>query len=461
MTFEVYGTNEEIKSGDFSIGDAESWTKIAEGELGTPEGRGAKSEPVAFENEQSFRSYKIIFPTLRNSDRAYQVAEVQLMGVILEDAPTNLINSDDKYLAVSATLRQSSSYYNGNPADEGPYMAIDGDKANTKYLNLGTEVYANLGMIYIPADQVKRSLTSMTITTANDFPERDPASYILYGTDDEITSADNSGGTDENWTKVAEGEFALPEARLTDLPQIAFLPDYAPTPAFKNWKIVFPTRRNGGKSVTMQFEEIEFFDENWDNSWMQPGVDRAIAVGDIINMGSYPDQEGPKAAADGLITVKYLNYGANNSGFIVTKAGEPIVVNAIRYTSANDFPSRSPLSYAIFGTNEEIKSQDKSVGDAEEWTLISEGAFEGLGVGVAVHRDTDAMYFANDVAYKSYKVLFTEVGNPNEYMQIGECYLYNIDDPVPPGPTEMVLNYAVEDDNLVLSWSVVVGVVSD
>ena len=59
------------------------------------------------------------------------------------------------------------------------------------------------------------TLQSFTITTANDADGRDPTAWTLFGTNDVITSMDNSAGNAENWTMIDSGSVALPETRLT------------------------------------------------------------------------------------------------------------------------------------------------------------------------------------------------------------------------------------------------------
>jgi hypothetical protein len=63
-----------------------------------------------------------------------------------------------------------------------------------KYLNFGE---INSGFIVTPSNGPS-IVHSFQITTANDAVERDPTSWRLYGTDDPITSTDNSTGSQEN-----------------------------------------------------------------------------------------------------------------------------------------------------------------------------------------------------------------------------------------------------------------------
>lgn len=456
-TFILYGTNEEVVSPDYSRGNDEAWEEIASGDLVIPEARKTKMEqPFIFENDKAYSAYKIIFPTLRGKDGVQegiglQFSEIQFHGNIVKAAPVNLISNlrGDFFIAVRSAFSPSSSY-STDPL-ESPAMALDGDK-NTKYLNGGN--YTNsLGMIITPVAG-KKAVQYLEFITPNDHDGRDPMSYKLYGTDDPITSEDNSDGSAENWTLVAEGALDFPIERLkTDY--LVELP--AVTPAFTSWKIVFPTIRGadvGGDTIgavqtAMQFSDIQFISPDWE--YFLSASDFAVAVGDFMSGSSYPAQEGPFAVADGNIKVKYLNFGEARSGFIITPT-VAITPNALMYTTANDSPDRDPASVEVYGTDDPITSLDNSAGIAENWTLIAEGA---LAADAFRYRNSGILRFENDVSYTSYKVLFPTVRDSAvaNSMQLGEFYLYSLSDT--PEPVEPpVLAFAVVDGKLVLRWAV-------
>ena len=82
-------------------------------------------------------------------------------------------------------LSSSSNY----PAGEAPANAIDGN-GGTKYLNFAR---TNTGIIVTP-QAASTVVKAIALSTANDAVERDPTSVAIYGTNDAITSADNSLG---------------------------------------------------------------------------------------------------------------------------------------------------------------------------------------------------------------------------------------------------------------------------
>jgi len=96
---------------------------------------------------------------------------------------------------------------------------------------------------------------SFQITTANDSAERDPASWELYGTLDAILSGDNTEGTAETWTLIANGTIALPDDRNTLGPLVEF----SNSTAYASYKILFPTLKNADSANSMQIAEIQLY----------------------------------------------------------------------------------------------------------------------------------------------------------------------------------------------------------
>ena len=225
---------------------------------------------------------------------------------------------------------------------------------------------------------------------------------------------------------------------------------------YKSWKIIFPTTKgmDKGLSTSMQFADIQFYDE-YGNAILSTN-DVVLAIGDYMTGSSYPDQEGPFATADRDVKVKYLNYGGEYSGFIVTPIN-PVTPNAMMFTSANDSLHRSPATVEIYGTDDPITSLDNSSGTEENWTLLGTGTFE---LDNFYFRNSSIVYFENEKAWSSYKVLFpalrqTLYGGSTEVprMQVGEFYLMNLEG---PGPVveKPVLSWTYEAGVLKLYWAV-------
>ncbi len=123
---------------------------------------------------------------------------------------------------------------------------------------------------------------------------------------------------------------------------------------------------------------------------------------------SYPGNENPSDALDGNQFTKYLNFGEENSGLIVTPNSGASTVRSFRLTTANDAVERDPASWALYGTNDSIHSDDNSTGLAENWTLVGSG---DLSLPSARRAAGPVVSFANSTAYTSYKLLFPTVKN--------------------------------------------------
>jgi len=149
----------------------------------------------------------------------------------------------DFIIAIDADSASSS------PGAEQVGNAID--RTNNKYLNFGED---NSGFIVTPAFG-SSVVDSFQITTANDAEERDPATWALYGTNEQILSTDHSAGTAENWTLIASGSVTLPAGRNTLGPMVAV----TNSTSYKSHKMLFTTVKNAGTANSMQIAEIQFY----------------------------------------------------------------------------------------------------------------------------------------------------------------------------------------------------------
>jgi hypothetical protein len=137
------------------------------------------------------------------------------------------------------------------PGAETPDLAVD-DNVNTKFLHFKGETEPS-GIQIAPAAGVS-VVSGLTLTTANDSPNRDPISYEIYGSNDSI---------DGPYELIAAGD-------VNDFAQAADWPRFtrnATTIAFDNtvpyafYQVLFPTVRDAATANSMQIAEIELIGE--------------------------------------------------------------------------------------------------------------------------------------------------------------------------------------------------------
>lgn len=322
----------------------------------------------------------------------------------------------DFIIAIDEDGIVSNSRY---PGGEAPANILDGD-ANTKYLNFGGG-----GSGFIVTPQAPVSVVSFTLTTANDAPSRDPSTWELYGTNDPVTSADNTAGTEEDWTLIAAGDVNLPEERLTVGAAVTF----ENTVVYSSFKMVFP---NTSGSTLMQVADVAFYilPDALGPNVLAPG-DAIIAIQQNWQ-SRYPGAEAPANVLDSDPNTKYLNFGETFSGFIVTPAVGPSILDTFQITTANDSPERDPVVWMVYGTNDEIVTLDNEDGRTENWTLICGGT-----LALPEERLTPGPVYiiANQAEpYTSYKTVFETVkdaGAANS-MQIADIRFDGV--LVPPEP---------------------------
>ena len=260
----------------------------------------------------------------------FGTALLAMLGLSLVSGPAcaaPLLGPGDSILAIDLDPPSSLSNY---PTGEAPAFAVDGTLA--KYLNFAG---AGSGFIITPAIPAASIAESIRLTTANDAEGRDPSSFQLWGTNDPITSADNSTGLAENWSLIAANTVSLPATRDT----VGDLISFSNATGYKSYKVIFPTLKG---DPLFQIAEVEVFGDVpafgvTDINLFGEGTPPTLAVHFGPN-SRFPNGEAPLYVIDGDIDTKYLNFGEVNSGFIVTPTVGPDAVRAFQITTANDAP---------------------------------------------------------------------------------------------------------------------------
>ncbi|MCU0796154.1 MAG: hypothetical protein MUF31_09485 [Akkermansiaceae bacterium] len=153
----------------------------------------------------------------------------------------------------------TSSQFSGNrwPFGQDATKAVDGlIGPGSKYLNLNVTTTA-----LIFSGTTARVPSRLELWVAEDAVERDPTSYILYGTNVAIPAL-TSGGTFAlgNFTQIASGTLDLPDLRDTTSDSLGYSQS-VPIPgstAYASYLLVFPTVKNAPTAAnSMQISEVQ------------------------------------------------------------------------------------------------------------------------------------------------------------------------------------------------------------
>lgn len=101
--------------------------------------------------------------------------------------------------------------------------------------------------------------------------------------------------------------------------------------------------------------------------------------------------------------------GISHPGFVATPSWPSSIVKGVRIYTSNNYKSRDPLSYILYGRS----------GPYDDWNFIAQEAFSitrsrnQLGIPIVstfesgdTTRNMREMHFENDVAYSEYKIVF-------------------------------------------------------
>ena len=347
------------------------------------------------------------------------LAALAVLLTARQAAALNILTPGDPIVAIDLDASTGSDVRAAQLAD----LLLDNDP-NTKTLNRGG---ARAGFIVTPT--AASIIQSFVMTTANDATGRDPASFELYGTNDPITSLEASNGREENWVAISSGDLSLPDNRLFVADAVGF----ANSTSYTSYKMIWPTMKDMNQNLT-QLGDIGFYSSNdgTGSSVLSLG-DPIISIRDVDLMsesrtGSGGGLQEAREAIDQNFSTKYLNFGKENSGFIVTPSKGSYAVTSFQLTTANDVPARDPASWALYGTNDTITSGDNSAGADENWTLIDSG---DLDLPTDRAANSDIITVNNTAgAFSSYRMVFPtlrDAGATNS-MQIAEAQFF-IDDP--------------------------------
>lgn len=181
------------------------------------------------------------------------------------------------------------------------------------------------------------------------------------------------------------------------------------------------------------------------------------AVGEIPTQNSIPSASNGQAGAaiDGNMATAYTNFGAANSGYIVTPAVGLSNVTGLTLTTATDSPSSDPLTFSLYGTNVPLTNITAgTVFTLDDFTAITTDQTTGLLPQIA-RGATVGIALTNTENFKSYLLVFPTVRNADAAsLKIAEAILTGSSLAVPRAPLAIKsYNFNFTTNQLTLTWT--------
>ncbi len=326
------------------------------------------------------------------------------------------INSGNFTIGTVGTTNPANNW----PSAEGPDKVVDSN-TGSKFLIFRN---SNAGLILNPTNS-NVVFNRLSLSTANDASERDPASYIIYGS---TTALSGTAGTNislAGLTELASGTITLPDNRTTGPTVVQF----ANTTAYASYIVAFPTVRSTTSNTMTQISEVQL--SQGMNS--PSAVAMAGARGGQLSSGTFTfgsigssnpgtnwlANESPDQAIDGSVSTKYLIFRNTGAGLIASPQAGPARVNNLSFWTANDSAERDPLTYEVYGFATAVTARSGTLNVTTNGTLLGSGT---LTLPATRNAGPVNVAFANTTEYASYLVVFPTVKNSpsTTMMQIAE-----------------------------------------
>ncbi len=306
------------------------------------------------------------------------------------------------------------------PSAESPDKAVD-NNTGSKFLAFRNN---NAGLILSPTNATL-AFNRLLLSTANDSPERDPASYVIYGSPTVLSGAAGANLPLSGLTLLASGTITLPDNRTTGPTVVQF----ANTTPYASYIVAFPTVRSTTSNNITQISEVQLSQgTNPPHAVAMAGARGGQLSGGTFTFGSIGSNnpgtnwlanEGPDQAIDDRLDTKYLLFRNTGAGLIVSPQAGPARVNRLRFWTANDFAERDPLTYQVYGFATAVTARSGTLNVAANGTLLGSGT---LTLPATRYAGPHTVTFTNSTPYASYLVVFPTVKNSpsTTMMQIAE-----------------------------------------
>lgn len=122
-----------------------------------------------------------------------------------------------------------------------------------------------------------------------------------------------------------------------------------------------------------------------------------------------PAGETANKALDGTSSSKYLNFDRANAGFTI-ELNQGRVINAVKFTTANDFEPRDPTKFTLYGSN-----------DGKTWTEITANQSTTLTTVSGRYTQTSLISINNTNPYVYYFITFPSIKAIDTYGSVAGC----------------------------------------
>ncbi len=325
------------------------------------------------------------------------------IGQLLDQEIVTASDAKTKMCAVASS---------GNFFDRFDSMTLDFQNAAQKNTTDG-------GVLNIPETIQKKELTAYSITTGNDFADRTPDDWVLYGSDD-----------NKNWTVLD----TIEGAGLSKLSTMYTIPLEESVPANRFYRLEITD--SIGKIQAMQFSEFTLWDTPTGEEYAKLPAAKNITVTPRGGLHSN-DYESAAKLQDGK-TDKYLGYfnadkkadaatqlSADKPLSITFEMDDTYLLEAYSFTTANDYSGRDPSDWQVFGST-----------NGTDWTLLDEiFDFAMTEERYATHQfDLDS-----EQGYGWFRFDFLGTKGETNGFQLAELTLYGVSVNAIPEPASFIL----------------------
>ena len=328
--WEIFGSND---AGAASDKDHSSWTSVqyVRGD-NVMQHANYTSNYYAMNTAKAYKYYKLKVVWGDGNNDSFQISEF---------VPSYVPAFVPSYVAIDGV---------GGTGNEGYKSICDGNTSSKVCTDSRYEspMYDDLHQYFIFRRNEAVAVTKYKFCTANDFDNRDPKNWKLYGKNTNTTPSND----DEDWVLIDEKtDQSLPTDRFTWQEFTVG----SPTENTYNTFLLRITKVRDGGDMT-QFEEFRLNDDT-------SGYEALAGVGGTGGEGyakGFDGDETTKVCTNSRVTSGYYAY------WFIFKTSEDIAVATYKFATGNDANSRDPQSWSLYG----MKSNSDPARDASGWTLI-------------------------------------------------------------------------------------------